>query len=55
MKLVPHSEDATLRIAEQGLALEFALRRQLRRDGTLPMSAREELAMLVGGIESGLA
>ena len=42
-------------IAEQGLALEFALRRQLRRDGTLPVSAREELAMLVGGIESGLA
>lgn len=42
-------------IAQQGLALELALRGQLRRDRSLPMSAREELAMLVGGIESGLA
>jgi Zn-dependent M28 family amino/carboxypeptidase len=41
--------------AEMGLQMSRSLRDALRADGTLPESRRQELAMLVAGLESGLA
>jgi hypothetical protein len=42
-------------LAQQGLETELRLRKQLRRDRTLPPAAQGELAMLVGALESGLS
>lgn len=41
--------------AEMGLELARRLRGQIRADGTLPLERQTELAMLIAGLENGLA